>query len=94
MASAPTPEDVAQDNARRRAAQDARWTQIKYEKSGRVATVTLNRPTQRNALGRAMATQLDEAFLEACADDEVLFRVSGFPSIFCLIYVSVIELWF
>merc|ERR1719408_395240 len=71
MSTAPTPEQVAQDNAARRADQDARWTQVKYKKEGRVATVSLNRPRQYNTIGRAMSLQLDEAFMEACADDDV-----------------------
>ena len=44
---------------------------MKYEKQGRVAYVTMNRPRQFNTIGRAMSFQLDEALMEACEDDEV-----------------------
>src|SRR5436190_13991452 len=47
------------------------YTQILYETVGRVARVTLNRPEYRNAIGRIMVEELDDAFERAARDDEV-----------------------
>ncbi|MGK5730115.1 enoyl-CoA hydratase [Streptomyces sp. URMC 124] len=44
---------------------------VRYERSGPVATVTMNRPAYRNAQNSAMTYALDGAFYEAAADDEV-----------------------
>jgi enoyl-CoA hydratase len=46
---------------------------IDYETlpDGRIARITLNRPSARNAQNRALLVELDEAFLAAEADDEV-----------------------
>src|ERR1700727_2015748 len=42
---------------------------IRYETSGHVATLTINRPQVRNALTPDMLTALEEAFAEFSADD-------------------------
>jgi len=47
------------------------YQQILYEKSGRIARVTTNRPRYRNAQSRVLLEELDAAFSEAAADDEV-----------------------
>lgn len=44
---------------------------IEYNVQNRVATVTLNRPEQRNAQNAALLKELDEAFDKAVADDDV-----------------------
>ncbi|WKU48023.1 enoyl-CoA hydratase [Streptomyces sp. VNUA116] len=44
---------------------------VRYERSDPVATVTMNRPTYRNAQNSAMTYALDSAFYEASADDAV-----------------------
>jgi enoyl-CoA hydratase len=49
----------------------AAYQQITYEKIGRVARVTTNRPRYRNAQSRVLLEELDAAFAEAAADDEV-----------------------
>lgn len=47
------------------------YTQIKYEVSDRVAVMTLDRPQYRNAIGRIMIEELDDAFDRALKDDDV-----------------------
>ncbi len=47
------------------------FQQILYEKSGRVAKVTANRPRYRNAQSRVLLEELDAAFEEAAADPDV-----------------------
>lgn len=42
---------------------------VKYEVSGRVATITLNRPEKRNALNAQVVTELKNAFTRAEKDD-------------------------
>jgi enoyl-CoA hydratase len=49
----------------------AAYEQILYEKSGRVARVTTNRPRYRNAQSRVLLEELDAAFEQARADDDV-----------------------
>jgi enoyl-CoA hydratase len=49
----------------------AEYQQITYEKMGRVARVTTNRPRYRNAQSRVLLEEMDAAFAEAAADDEV-----------------------
>ena len=44
---------------------------IIYEKDDRVAKVTLNRPKYRNAQSRVLLEELDQAFTDANADDDV-----------------------
>ncbi len=46
-------------------------TQLLYEKLERVARVTLNRPRYRNAQSTVLLKELDRAFAQAVADDEV-----------------------
>jgi enoyl-CoA hydratase len=50
---------------------DVGYDLILYERIERVAVVTLNRPRYRNAQSRALLEELDAAFAEARADDEV-----------------------
>jgi enoyl-CoA hydratase len=45
--------------------------EIRYERDGAIARVTLNRPEYRNAQNSAMTYALDDAFGRAAADDEV-----------------------
>ncbi|MFL6119423.1 enoyl-CoA hydratase [Actinophytocola sp.] len=45
--------------------------EVRYEVSGPVATVTMNRPEYRNAQNSAMTYALDAAFTRAVDDDEV-----------------------
>lgn len=47
------------------------YTQILYETVGRVARITLNRPDLRNPIGRIAVEELDDAFAQASADDDV-----------------------
>jgi enoyl-CoA hydratase len=45
--------------------------EVRYERDGAIARVTMNRPQYRNAQNSAMTYALDEAFYRAAADDEV-----------------------
>ena len=47
------------------------YTQIRYEVSERVGVLTLNRPEYRNAIGRIMIEELDDAFRRALDDEDV-----------------------
>ncbi|HUS82382.1 MAG TPA: enoyl-CoA hydratase-related protein [Dehalococcoidia bacterium] len=47
------------------------YQQITYEKTDAVARVTMNRPRYRNALSSVLLKELDDAFAEAVADDDV-----------------------
>jgi enoyl-CoA hydratase len=47
------------------------YEQILYEKAGRVARITANRPRYRNAQSRVMLEEMDGAFTEAASDDDV-----------------------
>jgi len=47
------------------------YSHLIYEKTDRTARVTLNRPRWRNAQSTALLKELDRAFEEAVADDEV-----------------------
>ncbi len=44
---------------------------ITYQLTGRIATITLNRPEKRNALSGAVVRELREAFAQAEADEKV-----------------------
>jgi enoyl-CoA hydratase/carnithine racemase len=48
-----------------------RWQTIVYESGEHVATVTMNRPTVRNAQNTQLILELDEAMRHAAADDDV-----------------------
>jgi enoyl-CoA hydratase len=48
------------------------YTQISYGKLGRVGRVTMNRPEYRNAIGRILVEEMDDAFAAAVRDDEVV----------------------
>ncbi len=47
------------------------YSQVAYEKLERVGRITLNRPRYRNAQSTALLHELDRAFEEAAADDDV-----------------------
>ena len=47
------------------------YEQIRYEKLGRIARVTMDRPRYRNAQSRQLLEELDAAFEEAARDDDV-----------------------
>jgi len=49
----------------------AGYRQILYEKDKAVARVSLNRPRYRNAQSRLLLEELDRAFQEAAADEEI-----------------------
>jgi enoyl-CoA hydratase/carnithine racemase len=60
------------------------FAEIRYEVADRVATVTLQRPEQLNALTTTMLNELLEAFARADADDEVrAVIVTGAGRAFC-----------
>ncbi len=48
---------------------------VEYERRGAVATITLRRPEARNAVDRATAAALADAFRAFEADDEALVAV-------------------
>jgi len=57
---------------------------IIYEKEGRVATITLNRPEKMNAIGGTMSIELEQALDEANADDAVgVLIITGAGKGFC-----------
>ena len=57
---------------------------VKYEKTGHVANIHMNRPERLNAFGSAMGDQLGGAWMEVIADDDVRSVVlSGEGRIFC-----------
>ena len=45
--------------------------------SGRIARIMLNRPEARNAQNRGLLVELNDAFMEAEADDEVRVVILG-----------------
>jgi enoyl-CoA hydratase len=47
------------------------YTQVRYEQSGRVARLILNRPEYRNAQSRILIEELDAAYARAADDDSV-----------------------
>lgn len=49
----------------------AEYRHILYEKNGPIARIRLNRPRYRNAQSRLLLEELDRAFQEAVADDEI-----------------------
>ena len=60
------------------------YESIRYEVEDRVATITLNRPEQLNALSPAMIRELREAYARAEADADVwLLLVTGNGRAFC-----------
>lgn len=60
------------------------YTEIEYEVSERVATITLNRPEKMNAYTLVMDGELREALTRADADDDVrVVIVTGAGSAFC-----------
>ena len=46
-------------------------TDVRYEKNGRIATITLNRPERLNAISLAMPREIRKAVEAANADNEV-----------------------
>jgi len=62
----------------------ADWTQIKYETSDSIATITLNRPEKKNALSALLIAELQSAFETAGQDDAMRVLVlRGAGSDFC-----------
>jgi len=60
------------------------YTQILYEISDRIATITLNRPEKLNACTYVMADEVIDAFGKADADDDVrVVVVTGAGRAFC-----------
>lgn len=60
------------------------FTQIQYEVENGVATVTLNRPAQMNAVTEVMRNELVKVFSEANRDDAVrVLVVTGAGKVFC-----------
>lgn len=60
------------------------YKDIIYEKSGRAATITLNRPARLNAIHMPMTVEMREAFLDADADDAVrAIILTGAGHAFC-----------
>ena len=47
------------------------YEQILYDKQGRIARITANRPRYRNAQSRLLLEEMDAAFAEAADDPEV-----------------------
>ncbi|MFJ6088297.1 enoyl-CoA hydratase-related protein [Streptomyces sp. NPDC092369] len=61
------------------------YQQIRYELTGRVATITLDRPAARNGYTLRMAQELRDAFAHADADEEVRVVVlTGAGRDFCV----------
>lgn len=59
-------------------------TTVKYERDGRVATLTLNRPERYNAIDDAMPGELREAVERADADNDVhVIVLTGAGDAFC-----------
>lgn len=59
-------------------------TELLYERQGHIATITLNRPEQRNAFTRTMLDMWAEALHEAKRDDQVrVVVVTGAGKAFC-----------
>ena len=57
---------------------------IRYDVEDRIATITLNRPDQLNALSPAMIRELRQAYADAEADDDVwILLVTGSGRAFC-----------
>jgi enoyl-CoA hydratase/carnithine racemase len=60
------------------------FASITYEVGDRIATITLNRPDQLNALSPAMIAELRQAYEQAEADDDVwILVVTGNGRAFC-----------
>lgn len=60
------------------------YTQIEYEKTGRVLTITLNRPEKLNAFSGTMGSELIDAYSRADEDDDVrAIIVTGAGRGFC-----------
>jgi enoyl-CoA hydratase/carnithine racemase len=60
------------------------FTTIRYEVEDRIATITLDRPDQLNALSPAMVAELRDAYAAAEADDEAwILLVTGNGRAFC-----------
>jgi enoyl-CoA hydratase len=58
--------------------------EVRYDRRGRIALVTLNRPEYANAQNSAMTYALDAAFARAVDDDEVAVIVlAGAGKHFC-----------
>ena len=58
---------------------------VEYEKRGRTAVITLNRPEARNAVSGELAQALEEAIDKLEADDDVWVGILAGN---CLLYTS------
>ena len=57
---------------------------VEYEKRGRTAVITLNRPEARNAVSGELAQALEEAIDKLEADDDVWVGIlAGHGPVFC-----------
>ena len=59
------------------------FSTIIYEKKDFLGRITLNRPDQRNAINRELATELSAALRIAGQDDVRVIMVTGSGSAFC-----------
>src|SRR5947209_20181892 len=60
------------------------YSLLRLSRDGNVATLTLNRPEKRNALGSALRAEIARAFGELAADDSVsVVILTGAGSVFC-----------
>src|SRR5215470_9071724 len=58
-------------DSKREGAHTMTYKTVLYEKDDRIAKVTLNRPRYHNAQSRELLEELDRAFAEANADDDI-----------------------
>jgi enoyl-CoA hydratase len=59
-------------------------TTVLYEKHDRIAKLTLNRPRYKNAQSRLMLEEMDQAFIDANADDDIrVIILAGAGENFC-----------
>lgn len=64
-----------------------KWSALRYERSGRIARVTLNRPRRLNAINASMPREIREAIEAANADDAVhVIILQGAGRAFCAGY--------
>lgn len=59
--------------------EEMKYQYIMYEKSERIATITINRPEVRNALTQALMGEMAQAIDEAEADEEVRVLIVTAP---------------
>ena len=60
---------------------------VLYEKDGRIARITLNRPEVMNAINEELASELEQSVKDSDADPEIDVTIlSGAGSAFCAGY--------